>query len=127
LQGGLIPPPDIAERVRELPESRGLDVKSGVHVELEPCLPAHRLDDESEFWRKQGRPCPYIGLSAENDIAATLVINHLHEHVQNLTPVLAASLLADHSPEARAAVLLRVTNALRSGPVVDRLFPKVPD
>ena len=119
--------PALAPRLRALPENRGVEVVEGEILEMPPCMGAATLDDPESFWRKAGRPCPFVDLDEDNDDAATLVLNHIPEHTRPLTPALADAILADLSDDERARTLLRVSLALRSEPVIRKLYPSPDD
>lgn len=118
---------ELARELESLPENRGRKVEVGSRVEMAPCLSDAALTNQDAFWQQQGRPCPYIGLDDKNDTAATILLNHLPEHTRPLTPALADALLADASDDERASTLLRVSLALRSNAVIEKLYPSVDD
>lgn len=117
----------VAAELGALPENRGQVITVGSRVVMPPCLPQHSLEDAERHWNQQGRPCPYIDLDPRNDTAAHLVFNHLPEHTRPLTPALADALLADASNDERADTLLRVSAALRSEAVIEKLYPLADD
>lgn len=128
MRGGMVVGSEhVAAELRELPENRGQVIEVGSRVAMPPCLPKHSLEDAGQHWNKQGRPCPYIDLDPRNDVAAALVLNHLPEHTRPLTPALADAMLADASDDERADTLMRVSAALRSEAVIEKLYPLADD
>lgn len=124
MRGGLVVRNEgVAGELSELPENRGQVITVGSRVAMPPCLPQHTIEDQSQHWNRQGRPCPYIDLDPRNDTAAHLVFNHLPEHTRPLTAALASAMLADASNDERADTLLRVSAALRSEAVIEKLYP----
>jgi len=105
---------------RRLSASLGRGVEEGEHVEEGPCVPEYHLAAIREQW---GRPCPRVELDPDNVDAATLAFFMVQPHLRPLfDPYYAASLEGD-PPEVRRALLIRVSNAVHSEQMLERLYP----
>lgn len=117
----------VAEALAALPENRGVEIVAGRRVLMPACMPDASLSEPSSYWQVAGRSCPYIDPDPRNDLVLRLVYNALPEHTRNLTPALAEASLSDVSDEERREILWRVSNTLRSQPVMNRLYPPMED
>jgi len=82
---------------------------------------------ENELGRLQeseGKVCPRVEPEPENAVAESLSMLLMGEHTREMFGPLFAAEYGDDSPRVRKAVVSRITAALASDVVTNKLFPK---
>ena len=85
------------------------------------CIPARHLP---VFENERGRPCPHVVLQPANREAAELARIALSEHRRMLAPLYFEAIAESLSSDEQRALVERVSRALDSKTVLDKLYPK---
>ncbi len=91
------------------------------HLVLEPCQKRSVLEAQEQ---RTGRPCPYVALEPENEVAAGLLSLVTQERFAPLvSPYLDITMWAE-GPERKAEVMQRVTRVVSHPEIQELLWPK---
>lgn len=118
------PGSEIAAEIMSMPLMSGQSLPASGRVSLAPCYPRATLASENAPWSKAGRPCPFVALSDDNSAAADVVLYSLTEHTRGLAEQYAEAISSEMEPHERGPFYDRVIAALRSGPVMQKLYPE---